>query len=33
MIVLGSIEKWDFIILYAKNEKIYNVVASESRQR
>lgn len=33
MIVLGSIEKWDFLILYAKNEKIYSVAASESRER
>jgi hypothetical protein len=28
MIILGSIDKWDFLVLYAKNDKIYSVVAS-----
>jgi len=33
MYVLGSIKDWDFLIVYAKNSKIYSCVASESRQR
>jgi hypothetical protein len=26
--VMGSIENWDFLIFYAKNDKIYSAVAS-----